>query len=315
VDHPLAAAFRALLGDADRMPRWEDVLPVHWGGCDESDTLTVRLGGALAACDLGAALAPAFGPAWTADGAPRGGWTRLLEAPGRRVLLGPGAARLTVRGNVRRRPADDDGAQDALVALFAGPFAAAVRAVETERWTDSPFEEPPAHVQTGADARSLLQRLAGSTVCLELVADFFVGIPNPYVGVADESETEPFLQARADRGPSTRWLPPGAWRIYALARATAFPEYAVMPSERAHAIVWRSPVVALDARAPGHYRLRAGVPEARRALDDDERRWFATRGEEGCLGPREVLELALEEVRPLRPRETGRARGRRRRAG
>ncbi len=310
-----ARAFRAALSRPESLARFDDVLPVYWGGARLNEWLTITLGRQAGPIDLRDVVGPLLRRPYRLDAepAPAGASrarpataprTYVAGAGSRTIRIAKGSLTLLVGGTVRRGPCDDHGQQDAIVAVFAGPLAQLVAALHNERWTDTPFEEGPGRTVCGDDARRELRRLSECTVGLEVEADFFPGGRIDLYGVG---QREPFYYAYArERAPQRVWLRPGHYRLRARVAAASLPGCPLGPWAGRDTVVWTSPVFPFEAPEPGIYRLRVAAPEAARALSESEALYLATRGASPKPRPRENLEVTFLRHTPLPPRGRGR---------
>jgi hypothetical protein len=299
----LAPAFEAAFEEP--RPSWERVARVGFAGAELVYRLTV---GVTRGCDLGsleAAIADLY------DASPDG-----YTVPGRTIEFGHQRLTLTVRGTSSVLPADDGGVQSALLATLLAAAPRSIEWVETERWTDTPFEEPPGRRLQGDEAREYLSMLVHATLTLSFVEiDYFTGNANPCIDIELErsrprSAAGESAEVEVAPGPHTyedsvraRDLPcelfvlPGRYTIRAAARTYSVAGYKAHLAPHAGAPLWLSPALVLDG-APGDVvSLRVGVPVARRTLTDAEAAFFAQPAGRAIAPPPEPrLNIDLEVV-------------------
>jgi hypothetical protein len=226
------------------------------------------------------------------------------EAPGRCIHFGARRLTLTVRGTHSSPPGDDGGVQSALLAALLVAAPRAIEWIETERWTDTPFEEPPAKRLHGDEARAYLETLVCNTLTLAIVEiDYFTGNANPCIDL--ELDGPEWLEAsvRARDLPEELFVRPGHYTVRAVANLYSVPAYRPHLQSHAHAPLWTSPVLALEGSGGEVISLRVGVPEARRGLTDAEAAFFAQPAGRAVEPPPEPhVNLELEIVGRTPPR-------------
>lgn len=249
------------------LPRWEEIARVGFAGAYLTYHLTVRFRRDVDWGPVEAALLERYER--SDDG---------LVMHGRRIRLGERRLSLGVWGTASDRPGDDGGLQSALLMWSLEALSDALQAVTTERWTDTPFEEPPARKRTGTEARDFLEALVHQTFCLRVEElDYFSDNPNPEIVLVWDATSERVSGVRQRYLPLERYLRPGRYVLRAEVQPYSMPYYHSDLKDHARAPLWTSAPLAI-AGGPGEtVRLRVGVPEAQRGLSDDEQRFFLQR--------------------------------------
>lgn len=142
----LTAAFENALTNPP-LP-WETHIGATFGGAPTRHRLTLRFGEDVDVGPLELLIAERL-----ERQAP---WYVLA---GRWVYLSPRLVVLEVKGTSSRPPGNDGGVQGALLRALLEVAGGALLELETERFTDGPFEDSPAKVRAGEAARAFLEKL------------------------------------------------------------------------------------------------------------------------------------------------------------
>lgn len=280
----LAAAFTEALGRPT--PPWEKLAGITFAGARCRHRLTMHFGDDVDWEPLAQQVAARL----VSAGSPRG----------RAVTFTPRAVVLELSGTSHEPPGDDGGVQAAVLIALLEVVGESLVAVATERWSDGPFEDPPARERRGAEARSFLKHLLEPRVRLRVVELDFFGhkeSANPEVSlvVSEAGGSSTTLAVRARKLPAECFVRPGALRVRAVAPVSSFPGYASHLRAWAHVPLWTSPELVIEGAASSIVELRAGVPPGLRALSDLERAFFGQRSGSEDLAPppapRELLTL------------------------
>jgi hypothetical protein len=286
----LAQTYQRHLAHADELAPWYPDLVILGGvHCDVVLLLTFS-------CDPLDGLSHLARPR---ERRPAGG--RCISLEGRTVRL--------YAGGTRESPPEPTPVQDALLNALYEHHRDALESISSERWSDSPFEEPPAKVYRGAEARSFLASLVGARAHVEYgVNGFFTDNANPWVELWIDGSVLTscrWFEYRSgdEHGPpmrSVQHLRPATRTFQAAARATSFPAWsrrrgdgpAIVSAYRAQTVIWRSAPLVVSLERGRTYRLTA------RALDleltADETRWFSGEMERPPV-PRTNLVLDVSE--------------------
>jgi hypothetical protein len=253
-------------------PAWDRVLGLAYGGVTHGFSLTVQ-------------VKPGFDLP-TLEQVVAGRWPREhgVYARGGRTIRFSARHLVLAAVGTAQAPPHDDGLQSALLLALVDAARGAIVAVTTDRWTDSPFEEPPARRRTAASARDFVEGLVRCTfgLCIEHFG-FFTTSTNPEVGVTLAGAQEAEFGVRARWLPVWRWLPPGTYTLTARACPFAFPDYHPDLQGVAREALWVSaPLQILGA--PGEIR-RLRLEAVDLALTPAERAFLAQRGADTAPPP------------------------------
>jgi hypothetical protein len=145
-----------------------------------------------------------------------------FEMPGRCIALQAAEIALHVSGTKDSPPNFDHGQQDALLRVATHALRDHVDFAATERWTDTPFEEPPERVRRGAEAIAFLEALTRPKARLVFELEYFAEgeAPNPalHLELSDRQQTR-ILQMRPRNAAQVQLVDPGTYLARALAPA------------------------------------------------------------------------------------------------
>jgi hypothetical protein len=202
-------------------------------------------------------------------------------AQGRSITLEPRRLTLRVFGTASDLPGDDDKLQTRLLVLVLEQLREHLQSVGTERWTDTPFEEPPEKTHGQADGIWLLERLVRDTLGIQVVElDYYRprlwggDAANPELRITLEGPVERSFGARLNWIPATIFVPPGRYRLSAMAPAFGLPEYRGKLKRFARETIFVSRVLELEGAAGEILQLRMGVPEEKRRLPPEHAAFF-----------------------------------------
>ncbi len=279
----LSAALTAALKAPP--PSWERLAAVGFAGADLDFRLTVHTSEDVDLSPLEQAVASRYRGL---DGA--------YESPGRRVRFDGPEVSLYVSGSLSCLPGDDGGTQSALLLALFTAAADSIEWVETERWTNTPFEEPPAKRRVGRAAREYLEALVFRTLEVRVVElQYFSGNANPRLDILLDGAMRLETSVRARWLPSSVFVLPGVYEVTAAAKPYSFPDYRPALSAYSRFTLWTAPPLRIEG-APGEVvSLRVGVDEAKRGLTAEERAFFGQPERDAMSPPPEPREnLFLE---------------------
>jgi tetratricopeptide (TPR) repeat protein len=215
---------------------------------------------------------------------------RQQRPPGGRSISLDGRTLRLYAGGTRDKPPEPTPVQDALLNALYEHHLDALESISHERWSESPFEEPPAKVYRGAEARAFLASLVGARAHVEYGATkFFTDNANPSIELWIDGSVLTSCRCFEYRhggkqGPpmlSTQHLRPAVRTFQAAARATSFPPWRLLRTAgssvaspyRPQTVIWRSAPIVVSLRRGRTYRVTASALDLE--LTADETRWFA----------------------------------------
>lgn len=251
-------------------PSWESVAKPGFAGAALEYELRIRFTADVDWSQAQAVVAPVY---TSAEG--------RFVAPGRTIHFSPRQLTLGVSGTSDDLPGNDEKLQTRLILLVLAELRDTVKSVGTERWTDSPFEEPPEKTREGAEGVAFLEQLTTNTFGIELAEmDYYKprmwggDAANPEIRILAVGPVERSIGARPNWVGTTTFLPPGRYRLTAEAPAFGLPEYRGTLKDFARAPIFVSEPLEIEG-APGEIaRLRVGVPEEKRRLPRKHQAFF-----------------------------------------
>lgn len=226
-------------------------------------------------------------------------------AKGRTIALASRQLTLGVSGTTGDLPADDEKLQTRLVVLVLEQLRDLVREVGTERWTDTPFEEPPEKVRRGAEGIAYLEQLVLDTFGIQIAEmDYYRprlwggDAANPEIRISVEGPRQRAVGARPNWIGQTTFFPPGRYRLTAAAPVFSLPEYRSTLAEFAREPVFVSAPLEIEGAAGEIAKLRVGVPENQRRLPVAHKAFFDQWRAETKAPPPPPLEAIFLEVLP-----------------
>jgi hypothetical protein len=308
------AALQVCGASPDHLGRWEENLPVSWAGARLVERVRVSFCEHVAKMDLRKVLAPFIRPPYRpADPSLRDERVDGLyyeaakedslcfEMPGRRITLNASEMALYVSGSDSELPDPDDRQQDMLLQVAQEVLGAHVAFVGTQRWTNSPFEEPPESTTQGQDALDLLSSLTRANARLYFDVEYFAEGESANPEIAVEFRCDPktrVIEARSKWSGRARLIAPGEYRVCALACMYSMPWWKPALAKGPHGHppktpVWCSPSLFVTLVPNGVYRFAVGTKSEQRTLSLQEQLLFSAGPSSKQFHPRMNLYLNL----------------------
>lgn len=301
------SAFMARRRSSDGISHWVENLPVLWAASPLIERLRVTFLEPVAKMDLRKVLPALIAPPFLfVPGDYRACGltysenkdTLCFEMRGRRITIAADELALYVSGSDDNRPDSDNGLQDLFLHAVTEVFAPFIDFVGTERWTDTPFEEPPERKYRGEDAAVLLKDLTRANARLRFEVDYFLEdeSKNPEIDI-EFFKDEKKIQSLAARG---RWshvirrIAPGDYWVRAVAAMYSMPWWKASLGTQEHSRyfrtpVWYSPSVWVSLAPNVEHVFAVGVPREQRKLSAQEQYLFMNSPLSEPVEPRMIL--------------------------
>jgi hypothetical protein len=308
------SVFREWIAHPDLGGRWDENLPVLWAGSYLSERVRVSFHEQVAGVDLRRVLAPHISSPYrrvdrTSLRERHGIVSRddalCFEMRGRCIALQAAEIALYVSGTSDSQPDWDHGQQEALLRVATEALGGHIDFVGTERWTDTPFEEPPERVLRGTAAATFLEALLRAKARLTFDLDYFAegeaANPDVLLELSDRLQTR-VVGVRPRNARQVQLIDPGTYQARAVAPMYSMPWWApwALPAgeseRRSRMPVWCSPALQLALTAHRVYRIALGVPRECRVLSEQEQLLFSAAPMPPSFRARENLYLRLLRV-------------------